>query len=374
MHVIRARNVCEALPKGLGYLLTGGVREGSRAGQVVVAPGPVTTVYECPQERVLTSPLRDANPFFHLAEALWMLAGRDDAAFLNNFVRDFGERFAEPDGTIHGAYGHRWRHALGHDQVDQIVQTLRRDPTSRQCVLQMWDATEEVPADQEHSSYTGARDLCGTWRDRPCNTHAYLRVRGPSVHPLLGVVDAPALDLTVLCRSNDIIWGAYGANAVHFSVLHEYLAAMVGVGVGRYYQVSNNFHAYASELERLARRANIMDPEEVSLADLPGMLLDDRYGAPDRRANIVPMPLVSSPADFDQEVREVLEAYENNLNPHEVKNTWLTQVAWPVLMAHSCWRDKSAALCNHWLNLIESKDWRVACTEWVERRRKKEVA
>ena len=112
MHTIDVRNVNEALPLGIAYLRRHGVWEDTRAGRALVAPCPVATVYAHPRERVMFSGLRDANPFFHLMESLWQLAGRRDAAFPNNFVRDFGERFAEPDGNIHDAHGYRWRHAF----------------------------------------------------------------------------------------------------------------------------------------------------------------------------------------------------------------------------------------------------------------------
>ena len=82
MHVIRARNVQEALVVGLQDLRRYGVERESRNGPVVVFPEPVTTVCERPEERVLFHCERDANPFFHLFEALWMLAGRNDLAYL----------------------------------------------------------------------------------------------------------------------------------------------------------------------------------------------------------------------------------------------------------------------------------------------------
>jgi thymidylate synthase len=188
-HVIKVRNVAEALPAGLRYLGDQGTLRYTRAGPALTAPGPVATVYENSWECVLHSAVRDANPFFHLAEAVWMLAGRDDAAFLNHYVKNFGERFAEADGRIHGAYGARWRDAQGFDQLPVIINMLKRDPETRQAVLQMWDAG------WDDLSSTGWDDLRGNWRDRPCNTHVYFRVRN-------GV-----LDMTVCCRSNDILMG-----------------------------------------------------------------------------------------------------------------------------------------------------------------------
>ena len=137
MHVIRAFDVTSALTVGLRYLAKEGDRSPSRNGDVIEAPGPVTTVFERPMRRVLTSPVRDANPFFHLIESLWMLAGRADVALLNHYIHDFGERFAEPTGYVHGAYGARWRDWLGIDQIEYIIKKLRNDPTTRQAVLQM---------------------------------------------------------------------------------------------------------------------------------------------------------------------------------------------------------------------------------------------
>src|ERR1039457_2230941 len=104
MHVIQARNVNDALASGLEYLADKGVEEQSRNGPVIVAPGPVTTVYERPLERVLFSPLRDANPFFATMESLWMLAGHNDVVFPAYFAKNM-MNYSDGGVTLHGAYG-----------------------------------------------------------------------------------------------------------------------------------------------------------------------------------------------------------------------------------------------------------------------------
>src|SRR5919109_5331256 len=124
MEVIQARNVNDAYFKGVHLLRRYGIREQSRAGEVLVMPCPVTTVYERPWERILWDEKRNANPFFHLAESLWMLAGRNDARWLDQFVSDFSSRFAEVSGLQHGAYGYRWRKHYSMDQLDSVVQML----------------------------------------------------------------------------------------------------------------------------------------------------------------------------------------------------------------------------------------------------------
>lgn len=356
-HVIRVQNVCQALPAGISHLLAAGVLEETRAGPALVSPGPVVTTTLSPTQRVLFSAARDANPFFHMYESIWMLAGRDDAAPLNHFVRNFGRSYGETGGEVHGAYGRRWRSAFGVDQLDTVVQKLLVDPDSRQAVLQMWDC---APAHD---------DLTGSWRDRPCNTHVYLRLRrekrlgvaeeGRGMHPIDRV---RVLDLTVCCRSNDIVWGAHGANAVHFSVLQEYLAARLGAEVGIMYQLSNNYHAYLRELDKLEQRAEVRTRQL-----LPNALEDDRY------AKMVPMPIFDVPVMVDNDVRHFVRMMDS---PHYVHgeaagaygNTWFKNTLEPAMHAHALWRAEAHETALRVASSVESPDWRAACTEWLRRR------
>src|SRR5215475_5121801 len=107
VHVIKANNVRDALLQAWNIVCGCGVMENSRAGKVITMQEPVTIKYQFPKQHVLLNPIRDANPFFHLMEAMWMLAGRDDAAFLDYYVKGFGERFGS-NGIVMDAYGQRW--------------------------------------------------------------------------------------------------------------------------------------------------------------------------------------------------------------------------------------------------------------------------
>lgn len=321
MQIIRARNVCDALPMGIDLLRKFGRKEPSRAGEVVVAPWPVMTVTARPQERVLFSKSRNANPFFHIFEAFWMLAGRDDGVSLNAFIKGFSTRYGEDDGTIHGAYGRRWRSVFGLDQLGIIVDKLRREPTTRQCVIQMWDCY-------------GCSDLDGTWKDRPCNTHVYLRILNNR------------LDLTVCSRSNDAIWGAHGANAVHFSILQEYLAARIGIKVGMMYQLSNNYHAYLSELQRF---------------DLPP--IDNRYSS-----KVKPQAMFEKPEVIDRDIQQFMDCYEARQFPqNNFINPWFNEVLAVMMLAHHRYKMGDKAQAVWWAEQITAPDWKLACTEWLQR-------
>ena len=85
MITISVDNVNDALKDGIKLIHSHGVAIPSRNGATLEVPEPVSTVYHRPYEKVLLSKVRDANPFFHLMEAMWILAGRSDVKFLSEF-------------------------------------------------------------------------------------------------------------------------------------------------------------------------------------------------------------------------------------------------------------------------------------------------
>ena len=111
----------------------------TRNGPALVYPEIVTTTYRHPEERVLFDPQRDANPIFHLMESIWMIAGRKDVRFVKQFNKNM-ENFSDNKVDFNAAYGWRWRQHFGHDQLLDVIELLRKDPDTRQAVVQMWDS------------------------------------------------------------------------------------------------------------------------------------------------------------------------------------------------------------------------------------------
>lgn len=348
MLTINANHVDSALEQGLALLRQNGVWQNSRNGDVLVAPCPVMTINQRPMQRVSLSAKRNANPFFHLMEALWMLAGRNDSEFLNGFVGDFGKRFAETDGHLHGAYGFRWRchfdlDAGGDapvDQLDKAVELLKANPDDRRVVIAMWDPMS---------------DLGVNLKDIPCNTHIYLRVRAEALRDYGGGPPGPGpashrvLDLTVCCRSNDAVWGCHGANAVHFSVLQEYLAARIGVEVGVMYQLSNNYHVYRD-------------------------IYNQMYPLEEQRnsALISSTRIVTKPEDFDSDLHEF---FDDNWLQTDYNNDFLTNVAVPLRRSYALWREGNREKARQVVH-AEARpcDWAIAAGDWYDRKMHKQLA
>jgi thymidylate synthase len=347
--IITATNVNYALEEGLNWLKVAGLLTGSRNGPVLKAPGPVITAYKRPDQRVLFSTLRDCNPFFHLFESMWMLAGRNDTASLKPLVPRMQE-FSDDQHTLNGAYGFRWREYFGFDQIKKVIEMLRKDRGSRRIVLTMWDA---MGADNSaNDGYHYSPDLLNqTSKDLPCNTHIYF--------------DASAgdLDMTVCCRSNDVVWGAYGANAVHMSFLHELIAAASGLNLGTYYQMSNNYHIY---VER---------PDTARLLDTDGerhqwsvlYTANDEY-AKGNGAIVRPL-LAGNEADslsaFLQEMENWVELGGYMKGAHF---SFTQNVLNPMMNAHRLHKEGATHTAIGVLQAALPSDWRTAGLMWLSKR------
>lgn len=339
MFQIIASNVNDAYDDAMGLMEKHGVPEESRNGPVKVLPAPLCTTILHPTERVLFHKARKANPFLHLFEAFWMLAGRRDAAFLDTYVHDFGSRFADPDGNLHGAYGHRWRNHFVFDQLDHVVNSLRRDPSSRREVLAMWDPMSDL----------GARK-----KDIPCNTHIYPRIRWDVY------LHAKALDLTVCCRSNDVVWGLCGSNIVHFSVLQEYMAWMIEVEVGKLYILSNNAHVYDAT-------AHLYDPDEYSSDPSP-------YGG-NEPGGVIESPLFqgANRGVFFLELQTWLEDPTEEYPTHYRCDVF-TDLLIPMALTHKFYKNYGVAEAVDVLPQIKHADWREAARLWLSQRPVKKEA
>jgi len=342
MDVIKCRNVNDGFIRGLDLLSfdQGEVKE-SRAGSVVEHECAVSTVYEKPWERVLFEEVRDANPFFHFMEGLWMLAGRNDLTFVKQYNNRMGD-YSDDGETLHGAYGWRWIDyfrdsssvALGTiNQLDIIIERLKADPTDRRCVLQMWDPVN---------------DLNRKGVDVPCNTSIYFKIRNNR------------LLMTVCCRSNDIIWGTFGANIVHMSMLQEYMARAIDVEIGEYTQVSDSFHAYTKVFDEMHSRL-----EESDVFDYYSMKhFENPYS--NKSINYYPMVNSDNIEDWNKELVKFLD--RKPFEEVEFEDVFFSDVAVPLQDAWFLHKQgETDAALSEVQNCIAT-DWATAGFDWLMRR------
>lgn len=352
MRILEARNPDQGLAQALQQVLLYGIPTDSRNGPVLRFSTPVTTAWTSPLQRVSFSAVRDANPAFALMEALWMLAGRNDIKTMGFYAKQMLS-YSDDGETQNAAYGHRWRTHFGHDQLDEVVEILKKDPNSRQAVVQIWDHV----------------DLTKSTKDKACNTQAIFDI----VHG--------CLNMTICNRSNDIIWGCYGANVVHFSLLLEYMANRIGVPVGTYYQMSNNLHLY-TEFDITKR---FIEPREQVYATgrnpysivANSLAYQDLYVA---GGGVRPMSLGADVPGFEDELQEIVNDYQST--KRYIRGIpFFNEVAEPMRCAYACWKDGNKAVAEAIIAGAKGayrdkhghdNDWLTAMHRWIGRRIYKE--
>ena len=308
---INGEGVTDAYRDMLWKMHTYAIEENSRNGKVLTIVPPVLLTIHDPIDRLLRDPSRNANPFFHAMEFVWMMAGSDDAAWIGQFNKQMLQ-YANL-GRLRGAYGARW---MKGDQIQAVIDKLRRDTATRQAVLSMWDPIED--------NMSGVSDVC-------CNTHIFFRVRGTR------------LNMTVCNRSNDVVWGMLGANVVHMTLLQELITHCTGLSMGTYSVFSVNAHMYERHWPLIETRTSVRVPP-----------LEEYY------------PLLYGKETYEDFAGDCRHFLEGGFGGSECR--WMEEVAEPIYFAWKDYKAGNTHSCLEGIDEIKADDWRIACREWILRK------
>lgn len=160
------------------------------------------------------------TPFSALGEFCWYLSGRGDFDSITYYLSGAYDRAkdADAEGQIAGAYGPRLVGPRKQDQLERVVEHLRARPSTRQAVLQIFDA----------------EDLLSEQRDVPCTCTLQFLVRNNCLH------------LITYMRSNDAYKGL-PHDVFCFTLLQEWIACRLRLDLGGYKQAVGSLHLYESD-------------------------------------------------------------------------------------------------------------------------------
>jgi thymidylate synthase len=304
----------------------------------------VATTIRDPRQRLVFS--RPVNPAFAVAEVIWILAGFDSVSFLA-FWNPRLRRFSDDGLRMHGAYGPRLgsnpklegeaeeklRPAAAarpfRDQLKMAAEALAHTRHSRQVVLQIWDASRDMPNPAPRS------------KDVPCNLISHLMVREDRLHWLQ------------VMRSNDFIWG-FPYNMVQFSTIQEIIAGWLGLNVGPYVHISDSLHVYK-------RHWDALDKQLPQGLQIPANRADLRVG---------------SYREWEEEFRKVVTSARRLTELHSpkellsiVRNTSLTNNSyqeWIALLTAEALRRR-----GHMSKALEAVElagpfWKTSWKQWAE--------
>lgn len=202
----------------------------------------VTLQLTNPRARISRSESR-GKLFSALGELLWYLSGSDATDHITHYIQRYSE--FDEDGVIFGGYGPRLRG--NGDQLATVIDLLRRKPSTRQAVIQIFDR----------------EDLRGRHKDVPCTCTLQFLIRDG------------CLDLVVYMRSNDVFIGL-PHDVFCFSMIQELVARSVEVELGQYIHMISSLHLY----DRNADAArDFLDEGFFSQTEMPPMPVDEPMAA-----------------------------------------------------------------------------------------------
>jgi thymidylate synthase len=158
-----------------------------------------------------------------VAEQVWFISGaRKPADYLREYTKIW-DAFVNPGDVVTVAYGYRWRKHFGRDQLKQLLELLKKEPSSRQAVIVTWD-----PGQDGLSLFKKG--------NVPCPYTFTVNIIGGKLH------------LHNIVRSNDMMLG-FPFDVAGFCLLQYILAQKLGVEVGTYSHSISNAHIYENHFE-----------------------------------------------------------------------------------------------------------------------------
>lgn len=159
-------------------------------------------------------------PFSFISEMMWMLSGSSTNEWLTQHTKIW-DSFIEEGGVITSAYGFRWRHHFDVDQLEVVIDKLKKDNSSRHGVIMMWSPKEDLLIKQKNV---------------PCPYTFTLNIIGKKLH------------LHLVIRSNDMVLG-FPTDVAGFALLQFILAQELEVRVGTLTVSISNAHIYENQMK-----------------------------------------------------------------------------------------------------------------------------
>jgi thymidylate synthase len=217
---IQAINHTDFFYKAIQLVLEKGISSSPRGLDILEVENVVFQI-ELPYQKQLFVPLRGNDPFATMAEALWVLAGRNDLEYLAHYLPRARE-YSDDGKTWRGGYGPRLRNWNTIDQLKEVIKILEDDRDSRRAVMMIFDPDRDFVAS----------------KDIPCNNQLAFTIRDNK------------LNVKVCSRSMDILWGST-VNIITWSILQELIAGIMHAEAGTLTYFISSFHLYTSFLDKV---------------------------------------------------------------------------------------------------------------------------
>lgn len=154
-------------------------------------------------------------------ELLWFLQGDTNIRYLKENGVSIWDEWADENGDLGPVYGRQWRDFGGVDQIETLVEMIKRSPDSRRLIVSAWN-----PPDVPQMALP------------PCHTMWQVRILGGKLH------------LQLYQRSADMFLGV-PFNIASYALLAVMLAHVTGYEPGDFIHSIGDAHIYSNHMEQV---------------------------------------------------------------------------------------------------------------------------
>lgn len=215
--MIKGNTLSEITDLAIASVVENGENRDSRNGEVIYLNNVIVELTN-PMSRHLNLEGRNNNIYATIAELFWIMSGSDVIDPFLSFFLPRAKDYSDDGVTWRGGYGPR---IYMDNQLQNAIDVFKTDGLdTRRSVISIYDSFIDSGVET---------------KDLPCNN---------LIHFLVG--SNGKLNMNVVSRSSDAIWGLFGINIAEWTFLQEYVAQMVGVPLGTYTHFTSNLHIYNS--------------------------------------------------------------------------------------------------------------------------------
>ena len=167
--------------------------------------------------------MREISEKYAKAELEWYWSGDNSCKTIGAYAKKWLE-ITDDGKTSNSAYGYILQKKYGFNQIDQVIELLKKDPTTRRAVLNISDP---------------AIDRINT-KDMQCTVCLQFLLRDGK------------LNTTVYMRSNDIVFGL-PYDYIYFMSIARHISEALSVEIGTYTHIAGSIHLYDSTRNKLKK-------------------------------------------------------------------------------------------------------------------------
>lgn len=214
MKIIKGNNISEVYDKALKALqkakIVNNTREINNACLIIKHPS-LKNIY---------FPNRKISEKYSNAELKWYWSGDNSCETIGQYAKMWLS-LTDDGKTNNSAYGYILEKKYGFDQIQQIIELLKKDPYSRRAILNISDPTLNRI----------------TTHDLQCTIAIQFLIRNKK------------LEMTVYMRSNDIYFGT-PYDWIYFISIAEYIAKKLKLKLGTYTHHATSLHMYLRDEDK----------------------------------------------------------------------------------------------------------------------------